>query len=241
MFLEEGTYVRFAEKSQKAEGGLTVNVWGMAHHNGKGAPEVPVSLVDSTGAALEAVHTDREGLFQFKNRFQAIATGGGKVQAHFAGQIYETPLNAGAKSVPIAAIDLPDFDPETRRKLGKPFGIALLLWLAVCIQSLIVRDALSMIDLLASLPIIIFLLVALKGTKTVFENWKLSAALLAGVVLAGIKLFWLLQNLVCVISANTTVPDQGLTTVAGAWYRYLPPLLLVIAFFAISRVKVENS
>lgn len=240
LFLEEGTYVRFAEKSQKATGGLTTNVWGVAQHNGKGAPAVLVDLVDSTGNTVEAVHTDAEGLFQFKNRFQDISANGGKLRAHFAGQVFEKPLTAGANIVPSAGIDLPDFDPGTRRKLGGPFWIALLLWLAVCIQSLVIRDALSMIDLLASLPIIIFLLVAAKGSKEAFEDWRLSASLLAGVILAATKLFWFVQNLVRVVSANTTVPNEGLTTVAGEWYRHLPPLLLVSAFFVVSRLKVEN-
>ena len=240
LFLEEGTYVRFAEKSQKEKGGLTENVWGMAQHNGKGAPAVPVELLDSGGKALEAVHTDSNGLFQFRDRFQAIAAQGGKVQARYAGQIFETPLIAGANTVPFAAIDLPDFDPQTSRKLSTPFWIALFLWLAVFIQSLIVRDALSMIDLLASLPTITFLLLASKGPKEAFEDWRLSASLLAGVILAAVKLFWLVQNLVRVVSANTTVPDEGLTTVAGEWYRFVPPLLLVIAFFVVNRLKVEN-
>jgi hypothetical protein len=240
LFLEDGTYVRFAEKSQKAEGGLTANVWGVAQHNGKGAPAVLIELMDSGGNALEAVHTDNEGLFQFRNRFEAISAQGGKVRAHFDGQTFEKPLLAGAKSVPYAAIDLPDFNPETRRKLGPPFWIAFLLWLAVCIQCLIVRDAVSMIDLLASLPIITFLLVASRGAKEAFEDWRLSASLLAGVILAAIKLGWLLQNFVRVVSANTTVPNEGLTTVAGEWYRFLPPLLLVIAFFVVSQLNVEH-
>ena len=91
--------------------------------------------------------------------------------------------------------------------------------MGVLIQCCMVLDAISMISLLASLPFIVFLAVFVIGHRGLFEDWKLSASLLAGALLAATELSCLLRNLAYPGSSNTHVPSAMVVASTLGSYR----------------------
>jgi hypothetical protein len=239
LFLEGGIYTKFAEKSQKKEGGLAISVWGVAQHQKKGAPGLAIELKDSAGKSLRSAKSSVEGLFQFEEQFKVISAAGGTVSTSFNGATIAETLSAGANSIPSVVLELPEFQLSKNPSGWIAFLISAGLLVGVWIQCCLVLDAISMMSLLASLPFIVFLAVFVIGHRGLFEDWKLSASLLAGALLAATELSCLLRNLAYPASSNTHVPSAMVVASTLGSYRCVPPCLLVVVFFLISKLRIE--
>jgi hypothetical protein len=76
--------------------------------------------------------------------------------------------------------------------------------------------------------------------KAALEDWKLSALLLAGVILALTNISWFTWNIVSAASKGMGPRSSPLNYWPCAWYECLPPILLLAVFFVAGRLNVES-
>jgi hypothetical protein len=240
LFLEGGIYPKFAAKSQTEKGGVAVSIWGMVRHGRAGMPGIKVELNNSQKVTLQSVTTDSNGYFQFENKFKDLAGVDGTLKASIGGAVIEKPVKADPKTIPSVDFDSSAIKLRTERQGWIRFAISSLLLSIVWGIGFIRLDVITIIALVCSIPFAVLLAIFLAGKKAALQDWKLSALLLACVILALTNISWFAWNIAGAASTGMDLRSSLFNHWPYVWYECLPPILLLAVFFVAGKLNVES-
>jgi len=115
LFLEEGQYVKFAEKYHTKDGNIAKSIWGVVKRQNKALEKATVELHktqeqnpnnQTQHKCLGTITSDEEGHFQFKDTFSECLGSDIKIRVIVDKKIKDFDFSIDEKKIPFFEIDL---------------------------------------------------------------------------------------------------------------------------------------